>query len=142
MDKKHNIRNMSVIAHVDHGNLIFYYSGVWCGFFMNVLSTCFAPLLHALSAAVFILLAIQCQKAVLKVKSAILKCLLIFSIAIIRSNIVRFLYMVQVCSQKYKLRFKKLFSYLACGQIWLNLHVDHCHFGYINKKQCLQYSEL
>jgi 1,2-phenylacetyl-CoA epoxidase catalytic subunit len=27
--------------------------------------------------------------------------------------------------------FKELLSYLACSQIWLNLLVDHCHFGYI-----------
>ncbi len=93
----------------------------------------FSPLLHALSTAVFYLLAIHCQKAVLKLKSAILKCLLRFSIARIRSNIVRFLYMVQVCSQKYEIKYKKLFSYFACSQIWLNLHVDHCHFGYITK---------
>jgi hypothetical protein len=24
-------------------------------------------------------------------------------------------------------------SYLACSQIWLNLLMDHCHFGYITK---------
>jgi hypothetical protein len=25
---------------------------------------------------------------------------------------------------------QNLLSYLACSQIWLNLPVDHCHFGY------------
>jgi hypothetical protein len=24
---------------------------------------------------------------------------------------------------------KKLFSYLACSQIWLKFRVDYCHFG-------------
>jgi hypothetical protein len=28
---------------------------------------------------------------------------------------------------------KFLFSCLACNQIWLNLHVDHRHFGFITK---------
>ncbi len=41
---------------------------------------------------------------------------------------------VQVCGQKYKKMFLKLyFHILACSQIWLNLHVDHQHFGYITK---------
>jgi hypothetical protein len=26
-----------------------------------------------------------------------------------------------------------LLSYLACSQIWLNLHADHCHFEYNTK---------
>jgi hypothetical protein len=29
--------------------------------------------------------------------------------------------------------FKIFVSYLACSQIWLNLPVDHCHFGYSTK---------
>jgi hypothetical protein len=29
--------------------------------------------------------------------------------------------------------FKILVSYLASSQIWLNLPVDHCHFGYSTK---------
>ncbi len=41
---------------------------------------------------------------------------------------------VQVCGQKYRKMFLKLyFHILACSQIWLNLHVDHQHFGYITK---------
>jgi hypothetical protein len=30
-------------------------------------------------------------------------------------------------------RLKNLLSFLACSQIWLNLPVDHSHFGYITK---------
>jgi hypothetical protein len=26
-----------------------------------------------------------------------------------------------------------LLSFLACSQIWLNLHLDHCQFGWITK---------
>jgi hypothetical protein len=41
-----------------------------------------------------------------------------------------YLYMVQVSSQKYKRMFlRNLLSYLAFSQIWLNLPVDHSHFG-------------
>jgi len=42
--------------------------------------------------------------------------------------------MVQVGSQKYR-RMSRFFSfsYLSCGQIWLNLSKDDCHFGYITK---------
>jgi hypothetical protein len=29
--------------------------------------------------------------------------------------------------------FEKIFSYLACSQIWLNYPADHCHFGYNTK---------
>jgi 1,2-phenylacetyl-CoA epoxidase catalytic subunit len=39
--------------------------------------------------------------------------------------------------------FKELLSYLACSHIWLNLLVDHCHFGYITnatKKEWLDHS--
>jgi hypothetical protein len=28
---------------------------------------------------------------------------------------------------------KILYSYFACSQIWLNLHLDDHHFGYIRK---------
>jgi hypothetical protein len=44
-----------------------------------------------------------------------------------------FLYMFQVCSQKYRRIFKKiLLSYIASRKIWLNLPImDHRHFGYI-----------
>jgi len=41
--------------------------------------------------------------------------------------------MVQVGSQKYTRIFLKLFSYLSSSQNWLNLDVDHHHYGY-NKK--------
>jgi hypothetical protein len=43
--------------------------------------------------------------------------------------------MVQEGSQKYKINdvLKKLLSGLACSQIWLNLPLDHCHFGYNTK---------
>jgi hypothetical protein len=41
------------------------------------------------------------------------------------------LYMVQVSSQKYRRSFlQKIFSDLACSQIWLHLPVNHRHFGY------------
>jgi hypothetical protein len=40
-------------------------------------------------------------------------------------------YMVQVSSQKYRRIFlQKVFSDLACSQIWLHLPVNHHHFGY------------
>jgi hypothetical protein len=40
-------------------------------------------------------------------------------------------YMVQVSSQKYRRNFStKIFSDLACSQIWLHLPVNHHHFGY------------
>ncbi len=43
-----------------------------------------------------------------------------------------FLYMVQVMlAINIEWCFEILVSYLACSQIWLNLPVDHCHFGYI-----------
>ncbi len=46
----------------------------------------------------------------------------------------RLLYMVQVGSQQYRKMCKSFsFSYLSCGQIWLNLPKDDCHFGYITK---------
>jgi len=42
--------------------------------------------------------------------------------------------MVQVGSQKYRKMFKhSIFLFLDYNQIWLNLHVDHHHFGYITK---------
>jgi hypothetical protein len=42
--------------------------------------------------------------------------------------------MVQIGKQKYRRMFlKNLLSYLACGQNWLNLPVDHHHFGYNTK---------
>jgi hypothetical protein len=43
--------------------------------------------------------------------------------------------MVIVCSQKYiNGHFKKMsLSHVACSQIWLNLPMDHHHFGYITK---------
>jgi hypothetical protein len=42
--------------------------------------------------------------------------------------------MVEVCSQKYYRKvFKIIFSNLACSQIWLNLLVDHHHFGFNTK---------
>jgi hypothetical protein len=42
--------------------------------------------------------------------------------------------MVTVRSQKYKRTFKKMsLSHLAYSQIWLNLPMDHHHFGYITK---------
>ncbi len=28
---------------------------------------------------------------------------------------------------------KRCFQFLSCNQIWLNLHVDHWHFGHITK---------
>jgi hypothetical protein len=37
---------------------------------------------------------------------------------------------VQVSSQQSKRILKILHSYLACNKIWLNLCVDHHHFGY------------
>jgi hypothetical protein len=41
------------------------------------------------------------------------------------------LYMVHVSCQKYRRIFlPKIFSDLACSQIWLHLPVNHCHFGY------------
>jgi hypothetical protein len=37
-------------------------------------------------------------------------------------------------SQKYRKNVLEiLLSYLACSQIWLNLHIDYCHFGYNTK---------
>jgi hypothetical protein len=45
-------------------------------------------------------------------------------------KITKFLYMVQVGNEKYRRMFKLFFlSYLACGQIWLNLPMDDCHFA-------------
>jgi hypothetical protein len=42
--------------------------------------------------------------------------------------------MVQVGSQKYRSMLKKkLLSYLACNQNWLNISMDHCHFEYTRK---------
>jgi hypothetical protein len=42
--------------------------------------------------------------------------------------------MVTVCRQKYKRTFLKMsLSHVACSQIWLNLPMDHHHFGYITK---------
>ncbi len=39
-----------------------------------------------------------------------------------------------VGSLKYRrMFFQILLSYLACSQIWLNLHVNHHHFGYKTK---------
>jgi hypothetical protein len=85
----------------------------------------------------FLLLAIYSQKEKLKIKSVKLEFFLRFSIARTRQNnkkLPRLLYMVQVGSQKYR-RMSKFFSflYLSCGQIWLNLPKDDCHFGYITK---------
>jgi len=40
-DRKHNIRNMSVIAHVDHGIYLFKN----CSLYMNLISLCFYGLL-------------------------------------------------------------------------------------------------
>jgi hypothetical protein len=40
--------------------------------------------------------------------------------------------MVQVGGQNIEGCFKQTW-YLACSQIWLNLPVDHCYFGYITK---------
>jgi hypothetical protein len=47
----------------------------------------------------------------------------------------RLLYLkVQISSKKIKMMFeKKLFSYLSCGQIWLNLPMVHCHLNYNTK---------
>jgi hypothetical protein len=37
-------------------------------------------------------------------------------------------------SQKYRKMFlRKIIWYLTCIQIWLNLHMDDGHFGYVTK---------
>jgi hypothetical protein len=48
-----------------------------------------------------------------------------------------FICMVQVCkANKYRRKdgfFNFYFLNLACSQFWLNLPVDHSHFGYFKK---------
>jgi hypothetical protein len=82
------------------------------------------------------------KKAILRIKSAKIKCFLRFSIAIIRSKFKKnhqisidgnFYRWVKRVAKSIEGCLKNLFSYLACSQIWLNLLVDHHHFGYIRK---------
>jgi hypothetical protein len=76
-------------------------------------------------------LAIYSQK---EIKIVDIECFLRFSIVRIQPKFkknFKFLYMFQISIQKYRKVFMKIFSYLACSQIWLNLPMDDHHFDYI-----------
>ncbi len=69
-----------------------------------------------------------CWLNIAKIKFKTIK--LIKSCGFLSFSTMLYLYMVQVSSQKYKRMFlRNLLSYLAFSQIWLNLPVDHSHFG-------------
>jgi hypothetical protein len=75
------------------------------------------------------------QKTILKIDRAKIKCFFHISIAINRPNFKKGC--IQVCSQKCRRMYKIIYiHYLACSQTWLNLPVDHCHYGYTTKFFC------
>jgi hypothetical protein len=64
-----------------------------------------------------------------------MKCFWRFSIAKSEKykivKISRFLYLILVCSQKYKMSIKDLYFIFGCNQIWRNLPMDDNHYFYI-----------